>query len=186
MLSGMQPAASSTPRHPIRSKGAAHQRARPAQPRPEKTKGLRVFDPETPQRARTPSGPSQTSRLTARRTKEARAGGMLSRRSTLYGTACKNDGMMYIILLTETHLHGLLPRVLKAQPHGPADGHWGCPETRLHGGSGQSSPKALCASPITGQPQCPSHGVHSHATPAVWLLLPCGRNEHYREGPKGL
>lgn len=48
---------------------------------------------------------------------KARAGGMLSHRSTLYGTACKNDGVMYKTLLTD----GNIPTGVAAQgPESPA------------------------------------------------------------------
>ena len=74
------------------------------------------------------------------------------------------------------------PGLWQPRAHGLTEQQAGCPKTRLHA-LGQSS-TASCASPVTGQPHCPSHSAQNHA-PYHRLGQPSSRKNH-REGPRRL
>ena len=88
---------------------------------------------------------------------------MLGHRSTLYGTACKTDGMMYKTLLTDgnTPPRGCCPGTGKPSPTAQQKDMRGCPETRLHGLRAMKQ-STLC------QPN------HKAAPPSIsWRSQPC-------------
>ena len=100
----------------------------------------------------------------ARGANKASAGSMLSRWSTVYGTACKNDNAQQLFM-RECTSKGLLLRVPTPRPSKWTGGAALRLSCMRHGGI---EAIALRASSATGQPCCPFHSARSNPHSNHW------------------